>query len=169
MARKQPLLGNPVPLRAARAPTPATRIVWATQSGAKVITELTPAEAASIFVYWGVNPDITEDLCGRALTSEQLAAIREADARPQPYPYVGHVEARSISTSISAREPSLTELLRRLERQKLVEPSRPWWARVFEGLVQRFGEDLIILAATGVIGAFFFGKTVFDLYHAAGS
>lgn len=165
MARKStPLVGNPVPLNAPAPTYPATQVVWAAGQ-ARVVSELTPAQAAAIFERWGVDAVISEELCGAPPTpaGHSLDKVRALAARPQPYPYVGEFEARSY---VDAPLPSLTDLLLRLERNKLVEPSRPWWARVYERLVQRFGEDLIILAACCVIAGFFFARTVWSLYQA---
>lgn len=164
------LRGNPIPLKAATPAGPATSIVWGVDQ-AKVVTLLTPVQAAAVFERWGVDAVIAEDLCGapppglttvahaRGMTT--ISSVRAIDAVPAPYPIVG-----SFAVSYAdPPEPSLTELLQRLERGKLVEPSRPWWARAYERLVQRFGEDLIILAVCALTAAFFFGRTVWSLYR----
>ena len=164
MARKRmPLVGNPIPLNAPAPTYPATRVVWAA-GRARVVSELTPAQAAAIFERWGVDAVISEGLCGApppAPADHALDKVRALAARPQFYPYVGEYEARTYADEPL---PSLTDLLLRLERNKLVEPSRPWWARAFERLVARYGEDTIIIAAlSGVVAVYFAGSVLWRL------
>lgn len=160
------LAGNPIPLGAAKTPTTATRIVWGVgANGASVVTEMTALEAAQVFVRWGVAPEIASPLVGAAVPDwrdRPAHGFGDVDAWGQPYPYLGAYVPDSVE-----HDSTLTDLFRRLEAHKVLTPSRPWWARAYERLVARFGEDLIILAACALTAAFFFGRTVWSLYHAS--
>lgn len=137
--RGETLRGHPIPLNAPPPARSATRVVWS-DGPARVATELTPQQAAALFQRWEIDAETSERLCGAPFRTDLYS-----DEPP----------------------PSLEELLRRLERHKLVEPNTTWWGRAFERLVQRFGEDLIILAACGLIAAFFFARTIWSFWVAA--
>lgn len=140
---------------------PTTQVTW--QRGARIITILTPAQAAAIFERWGVDPVITEDLTGAAppaVSASRIDEIRAIAARPQPYPHVG-----AMAAGVYSEEPfpPLPQLLQRLERQRVISPAYPWWARAFQALIGRYGETPVILASCCVFVAFFVGRTVWSL------
>lgn len=140
---------------------PTTQITW--QGGARVITTLTPAQAAAIFERWGVDPVITQDLTGAApptVAASRIDEIRAIAARPQPYPHPG---ARPAGLYSDEPFPPLSELLSRLERQRVISPAHPWWARALQALIVRYGETPVILAGCAVFVAFFVGRTVWSL------